>query len=198
MKKVEGKERMKERVRRMSRGQRIGLCAIPVLCIGLLLLIFMPSTHQSQPDQSQPIIYTDSIDIGSIVSDISSPLSTIKTFTNEYSDESSLILSDLGVDMESIASYSANIDTRYESAHAIVILRPKAEEYTDCKKALADYIARKQRELTTLGSESYYQTALNALVYEHGDYLILVMEDAPQSIAESIIDKLDASLSDNG
>lgn len=202
-----------EVIKKSTPKQKVALCAIPLFIIVLILLIFMPSSPLSNTPHKQEIVYEDSIDIGKIVSDVSSSLSNIKTFTNEYSDESSLILSDLGIDMTSIASYSANIDTRYESAHAIVILRPKSENYTACKKALADYVARKQRELYTLSNiedtgsiddtasenastyANYYQTAVNSLIYEHGDYLILVMEDTPQSIAEQIMSKIDISLS---
>lgn len=201
---VFGCERVKAFISNLTRKQKIALCIIPILFIILILLIFMPTSPISMQEDGEQIVYQDSIDIGSIVSNVSSPISSIKTFTNEYSDESSLILSELGVDMQSIASYSANVDTRYESAHAIVIVRPKVEYYTECKKALANYIARKQRELNTLnnisGSDTYkgfYQTSLNSLIYEHGEYLILVMEDNEQSISEKIIQDIDKNLSGN-
>lgn len=188
----------------LTRKQKMALCIIPLLVLMLILLIFIPTSPISIQDDKEQIVYQDNIDIGSIVSNISSPISDIKTFTNEYSDESSLILSELEIDMQSIASYSANVDTRYESAHAIVIVRPKSEYYTKCKKALANYIARKQRELNTLnnmsGSDIYkdfYQTSLNSLIYEHGEYLILVMEDNEQSMSEKIIQDIDKNLSDN-
>lgn len=201
---VFGRERVKAFISNLTRKQKIALCIIPVLFIMLILLIFIPTSPISMQNDKDEIIYQDNIDIGSIVSSIASPISDIKTFTNEYSDESSLILSELEIDMQSIASYSANVDTRYESAHAIVIVRPKSEYYTECKKALANYIARKQRELNTLnnmsGSDTYkdfYQISLNSLIYEHGEYLILVMEDNEQSISEKIIQDIDKNLSDN-
>ena len=201
---VFGCERVKAFILNLTRKQKMALCIIPLLLIMLILLIFIPTSPISMQNDKDEIVYQDNIDIGSIVSNISSPISDIKTFTNEYSDESSLILSELEIDMQSIASYSANVDTRYESAHAIVIVRPKVEYYTECKKALANYIARKQRELNTLnsmsGSDTYkdfYQISLNSLIYEHGEYLILVMEDNEQSISEKIIQDIDKNLSDN-
>lgn len=163
-----------------------------VLIIVLVMLIDnTPKYINTKPDNTQEI--EDYISLAEVVAPINSEISEIRVVSNEDNEQADIMLGTVGLDINELTSYAASIDVKHDSSHAIVVTKPKPGSYALCKKALIDYVADKQRVLleSNKGDTQEYNNALSAVVYEHDNYLILVMEDNANTIVDEIVLQLD-------
>lgn len=181
---------------------RLVVVGITMLIIALLIAIalILSIDNKSNMKDSDGLSVnknteqSDYIKLSDIIIPINSGVSEIRVVSNENNEQAELMLNTVGLELNELTSYAASIDAKHDSAHAIVVTKPKPGSYTLCKKSLVEYIANKQRVL--IESEKMdtkeYENTLNAVVYEHDDYLILVMEDNSQTILDEIVMQLDS------
>lgn len=178
----------------------IGVSGLAIIIVALIILVMRidNTPHYEDNDSANTTVVEEYIDLSGVVAPINSDISEIKVVSNEDNEQADLMLGTVGLDLNDLTSYAASIDAKHDSSHAIVVTKPKQGSYAVCKKALIDYISDKQRILLDSNKENSeeYNNALSAIVYEHDEYLILVMEDNADTILDEIVTQLDSSKQD--
>ena len=119
----------------------------------------------------------------------------IEIISNRNNEQAQLILSDLGIDIQDINTYAGSIDIRTESAHAILIVRPKDGSYNSVKFSIVNYISNKRWELSPDNpnnnlDNTLYSIAEASELYEVNGYIILVIDENASEIVQSIESRL--------
>lgn len=172
----------------------IAIGVIVLLLLVIIILIAIPKETVDLPIDEEEYtipIPSDTEMVEGIVKN--NDKSDIEVISNKNNDQSDLILDAINVDIKDLYTYAGSIDSRLESAHAIVILRPKEEEYNKVHRNLVFYIAEKQEYLENAGLDdtTLYDIAKRATIYDYNEYIILVMEDNEREILLSIIEQLE-------
>lgn len=176
--------------------QYIAIGISVVVVIVLIVMVLNIDNKTSLPvdggTTTQPEnIPNDTIFIENIVNEIND--TEVEVISNKNNEQADIILDSVGVDIKDIYSYAASIDPKTDSAHAIIVIRPKEEEKTGSKKALTDYVALKQKYFleNNLEESELYTISKEAIVYEKDEYLVLVMEKDSRVLLDKVLKSIE-------
>lgn len=169
----------------------IGSIIVLILLVILMIVVVLKGLGGDGWEKEQNIDIEEVRDIYGIVSGVNEEVgSSIRVISNEYNEQADIVLGELGLDVGMIGSYAASIDTRVDSAHGILVIRPTDGNYDKCKGLIVNYIAKKQRELSSRGEVSLYDVLLDSVIYEEGGYIVMVIEEGAEEIGLGIVGEL--------
>lgn len=172
---------------------KVGVLGIVVLVILVIMMVVvvLKGLGGDGGGKEQNIDIEEVRDIYGIVSGVNEEVgSSIRVISNEYNEQADIVLGELGLDVGMIGSYAASIDTRVDSAHGILVIRPTDGNYDKCKGLIVNYIAERQKELQGRGEISLYDVLLDSVIYEEGGYIVMVIEEGAEEIGLGIVGEL--------
>lgn len=159
----------------------IGLCVIVILLVCLTILL---------------ISYDNSREIGSIYRDnvlegVAKPNMVI---INEESKDKGVYLQNLGLYEDMLESFEIQMDSRVDSAYAVVILKVRQEKLEEVEMALRKYIISKQNYLSRENLGNLDKSRVNLLdtvkLNEDEHYVLMAMGENAESLMENTKSKL--------
>ena len=170
-----------------SNNKIIVISIISALAIAIVaLLIFAPKNEVSNVFEAGTnnisIVKSDTPIIEKMVDGVVD--SDIEIISNQNNEQADVILAALNIDIRDIYSYAGSIDPRFESAHAVLIVRPKENKMEIIKEGIRTYLFEKQSyfENSELQNSDMLNIIKSAILYNTNEYVVLVMEENPNDI----------------
>lgn len=180
--------------------KRIAIASVSAIALIILIILIINIKPNSNIDNTvdttpnvtnTPEIIPDFIEtIENIVNSHND--TEVETISNRNNEQAEIIFDKMQIDIKDLYGYSANIDLREDSAHIIMIIRPKEENYDTIVNKLAIYCADKQSYFIQNNKEDseLCNIAENSIICEINGYVIVVMEKDAPDILQGIINEL--------